>query len=132
MKKYRTESGLPVRLICTDGINGLNRFSIGLVKIDDVELIHVYDEELKSMVSKEFDLVEITPWQHIKVDQPVYVKDKRDIEWFKRHFAKVINGKPHVWAHGATKWSSEREPSITSWHECITIEEYEALQENEK
>ena len=57
--------------------------------------------------SSHLQLIEINPYEHIKIDDRVLVWDNSTSEKCKRHFAGVdSNGKPTTWYGGATSWSS--------------------------
>ena len=65
------------------------------------------------------DLIEVTPYDDFKVDEPVMVRNGRD-KWLRRYFAGVSsNNKPMVWANGATSWSAAHEcASALICYEC--------------
>ena len=71
-----------------------------------------YDEDDGS----EMDLVEISPYDDFKVDEPVMVSGN-GFAWYRRHFAEVRNdGIPMAWEEGCTRWSSHGRTS--SWDFC--------------
>lgn len=55
-----------------------------------------------------------SPWAHLAIDTPVWVKDKLDAEWVPRHFAGVRYGTPTCWNDGYT---SHTTTDITAWEE---------------
>lgn len=46
-------------------------------------------------------------WSKVEVDTPILVRECKDDEWIKRHFAKFENGKVYAWTDGRTGWSAE-------------------------
>lgn len=59
-------------------------------------------------------------WSKVAVDTPIFVKDRVDETWYKRHFAKFENGKVYTWNDGKTSWSSNC--NEISW-ECAKLAE---------
>ena len=59
-------------------------------------------------------------WSKVAVDTPIFVKDRVDETWYKRHFAKFENGKVYTWRDGKTSWSSACDD--ISW-ECAKLAE---------
>lgn len=56
------------------------------------------------MSKTETDLIEVSPWNDFKIDEPVIATSCGEIS--KRYFAGVSKGGlPTVWPHGATRWS---------------------------
>jgi hypothetical protein len=72
-----------------------------------------YDDDCES----ECDLIESTPFGHIKIDDKVIVwKDGIDNSAFHRHFAGVNEqGKPKTWRDGKTSFTT---PSTIEWDHC--------------
>ena len=54
-------------------------------------------------------------WSKVAVDTPILVRDSREEEWRKRHFAKYENGMVYAWYGGATSWSARMSNDITDW-----------------
>lgn len=48
----------------------------------------------------------ITDWSAVKVDTKIYVKDRTNDAWVRRHFAYYENGEVYVWCNGKTSWSA--------------------------
>lgn len=131
-RKYITRSGLPARIICTDVNHKDFPIQVLVTNKHGGEVVTRYTRDLKyyaNGVSSEYDLVEVSQWDHIAVDQPVYVKNTAlGEQWRKRYFAMVESGRPFTWCNGATSWTSLHYEK-TDWDECLTVEEYEALLE---
>ena len=50
-----------------------------------------------------------TDWSKVKVDTPILVRQDKNGDWLKRHFAKYENGNVYVWADGQTSWTGADE-----------------------
>jgi hypothetical protein len=105
-KKYRTRDGRQVRILCIDGPK--ERFSV--IAVVDGYLLHYapcgtfYAPERDCCSS--LDLVEVSPWDDFKVDEPVMVRDGDLERWVERHFAHTSDGLAYTWADGGTSWST--------------------------
>lgn len=100
-KKYKTRSGLPVRILCVDrmaeGIKFSPRPVIALVKHIDHEVVvyyHIDGSYRTGQSSDDFDLIEISPYDDYQIGDWVFVTDDIDHnpvdrEWFLRKFAGV-------------------------------------------
>lgn len=118
-KKYRTRSGLPVRILCVD------RKDIFPV----VYLILYEQREIMSTASiggkynsprteSEWDIIEISPYEDFKIDDPVMVRDFDTEPWNRRHFAGVDeHGRAKAWDAGSTSWSVEGMADYACWNE---------------
>ncbi len=121
-KKYKTRNGLPVRVVCTD-MQDEEYPVIALVKNTDGEAPLFYTKYGKFINygdddddEYENDLIEVTPWDDFKIDDPVMVRDCDYKQWSKRCFAGVYNGYPQAFCDGKTSWTSNG--SKTSWEQC--------------
>ena len=47
-----------------------------------------------------------TDWSKVKVDTPILVRQGKNGEWHKRHFAKYKNGNVYAWSDGQTSWTA--------------------------
>jgi hypothetical protein len=63
-------------------------------------------------------------WSKVAVDTPILVRDHKNCEWIRRHFAKIKNGTVFAWRGGTTSWSEDDEETIP-W-------KYAKLAESEK
>ena len=48
-------------------------------------------------------------WSKVAVDTPILVRQDKNGDWLKRHFAKYKNGDVYVWADGQTSWTGADE-----------------------
>ena len=48
-------------------------------------------------------------WSKVAVDTPILVRQDKNGDWLKRHFAKYKNGDVYVWADGRTSWTGAAE-----------------------
>ena len=123
-KKYRTRDGNSVRILCTDlkdsrwkvvaavtvpqlGVNG-----------DSMEVIKVHSETGKfgsATVAHSWDLIEVSPAEGYKVDDPVWVRDSKEEEWIPRYFAKYENDTFYAWVNGATSFSVNHQNDVAPW-----------------
>lgn len=108
--QYKTTDGRPARIICRDRKDP--HFPV-VVLIYDQEsglevLTYLTDGLYASLYAKERGLEpfirEVSPWEEVKVDTPVYVKDSLD-RVLRRHFAKYESGKVWVYRLGQTSFT---------------------------
>jgi hypothetical protein len=104
-KKYKTRSGMPVRLLCTDRDCGGSPI-IGLAKYaDGEELLYTWrsDGAYYNATPYDLDLVEVDPYQDWLIDDKIYVRDAAIKDWTPAHFAGVSqDGSPTAWFSGRT------------------------------
>ena len=55
---------------------------------------------------KEYEEPEVD-WSQVEVNTPILVRDSKNTEWVKKHFAKVENGIVYAWNNGKTSWTTE-------------------------
>lgn len=82
----------------------------------------VYDTDpLYSLVS------EYSPWNDVKVDTPIWVRDDDRDDWKPRHFAKYEDGVIYAWATGETSHSigyiigGDMEEFVTYWTQATLV-----------
>ena len=103
-KKYRTRSGIDVRVLCTDSANlpypVIVEFSTGeIVRYSDEGVTDVY----KTTAA---ELIEVLPYEDFKIDDPVMVSNIAKF-WESAHFAGVNSeGEPLTYMNGKTSWSA--------------------------
>lgn len=121
-KKYRTRDGNAARILVTDLVTDTPYKVLAAVTGDDGQEIcfsYTIDGKFYYSTSSGSDLVEFTPWDDFKVDDPVLVKNLDDNYWVKRYFAGVdANGDPTTWYSGATSWSTSTQSIVEHWDEC--------------
>ena len=54
-------------------------------------------------------------WYKVPVDTPILVRDFRDEEWQRKHFALYKGGKVYAWSGRCTSWTIE-EYNIVPWN----------------
>ena len=62
-----------------------------------------------------------TDWSKVKVDTPILVRQTKDGEWLRRHFAKYEGGIVYTWKDSHTSWTED----------CMTGWDYGKLAESE-
>jgi len=109
-KKYRTRDGRPVRVLCVD-LKGEQPVVALIMCADGDESVLVFDADgkylHKSREPANLDLIEISPYEDFKIDEPVMVRDTTDDHWQPRHFAGADErGRPLTWSDRGTSWST--------------------------
>ena len=117
-KKYRCRDGVPVTVLAV-GLNALG--SVVAVRhttnSGDVIIMLEADGRWTGTDDNPIDLIEISPYDDYKVDDPVMVSHDGEL-WFRRHFAGVDkDGNPTAFDRGATSWSKP-EYAPTRWEYC--------------
>ena len=62
-----------------------------------------------------------TDWSKVAVDTPILVRQTKDGEWLRRHFAKYEGGIVYTWKDSHTSWTED----------CMTGWDYGKLAESE-
>ena len=63
-----------------------------------------------------------TDWSKVEVDTPILVRQTKDGEWLRRHFAKYEGGIVYTWKDSHTSWTED----------CMTGWDYGKLAESEE
>ena len=63
-----------------------------------------------------------TDWSKVEVDTPILVRQTKDGEWLRRHFAKYEGGIVYTWKDSHTSWTED----------CMTGWDYGKLAETEE
>lgn len=66
-------------------------------------------------------------WSEVKVDTPIYVRDKTSAPWVTAHFAKYEEGKVCSWFGGCTSFTSEAKDDYYSWNYAKLAESEETV-----
>ena len=123
-KKYKTRSGLPVRVVATD-IKSPYPVVAAVLDICGVEIICVYTdtgELLRGDINNPDDLIEVTPYDDFKEDDlcVVWMGNKQLKEF--RYFSHVENGKATCFTCGYTSYTTK---NTTIWSNCRKATEEE-------
>ena len=83
-----------------------------------------YNDDMRSMNDNEYDIMEVfnscnesiwkrekVDWAKVPVDTKVLVRNSKDEEWQRKHFAEYKNGKVFTYDYG-TSWNTSL---ITTW-----------------
>ena len=76
--------------------------------------IDCYNCQLRQMIwlLEEYEEPEVN-WSEVEVDTPILVRDNKNTEWIRRHFAKYEDGVIYTWDGGSTSWTSRG--NVTEW-----------------
>lgn len=78
---------------------------------DKCDMVAMICETIYTLKIKEETKVD---WSKVPVDTPVLVS-VNGVDWFKRYFAKTINGEVRTWTKGATSWSADDDNDVSLW-----------------
>ena len=122
-KKYRTRDGRKVRVLCTDRRH--NEYPVVALVTSFCGTTETLDTftsngfEVTTESESNYDLIEVTPYDDFKIDEPVMVRYNDYSEWERYHFAKVTSdGLPMTFAKGCTSWTQNTSYGLTPWAEC--------------
>ena len=54
-------------------------------------------------------------WSKVEVDTPILVRQTKDGEWLRRHFAKYEGGIVYTWKDALTSWTVLHDEDVTAW-----------------
>ncbi len=119
-KTYRTREGKKARILATDVDNICSVVAV----IEDnpgEESTYVFLQDGSFMVNAihRHDLIEYNPGDHLKVDQPVWVRNTEKTPWLPRHFSHYSEGSYWAFHSGLTSHSARGTGcSDTPWKYC--------------
>lgn len=117
-KKYRTRDGREVRVLCIDRNNGVFSVVALVGGREYVEAFTKFGEYWGDGHASNNDLVEVSPFEDFKIDDPVMVRFC-DGGWYRRYFAGVSeDGEALAWDNGGTSWSSDKVYDKSAWPQC--------------
>ena len=122
-KTYRTREGKKARILATDVANICSVVAV----IEDnpgEESTYVFLQDGSFMVNAihRHDLIEYNPGDHLKVDQPVWVRNTEKDPWLPRHFSHYYEGFYWAFHSGLTSHSARGTGcSDTPWKQCTDI-----------
>lgn len=123
-KQYRTISGDKVEILKTGVSNRYWSVAALITNDDGVQYLEAYSDDGHVRLDKQpsqNDLVEISPYEDFKIDEPVMVRQYDTSTWSRRYFAGVDEkGRAKAWNFGVTSWTAD--PMDTqcwsSWNKC--------------
>ena len=120
---HKTEDGNKARIVCDD-VKSEYGIVVAVLQKDEAEYIYaVRRAKDGNFVGPFIALKEISPWDDVAVDTPVWVRDSTTSGWCARHFAKYEHGTVFCWRDGLTSHSTDKGSLLKfrSW-ECATLE----------
>lgn len=118
-KKYRTRDGRPVRVLCVDKKAKIFTVLSLREEFDGSEVLvtHTRTGSYNNSHETPLDLIEVSPYDDFRIDDPVMVRDNPFAPWERRHFAGITTaGEVNTFANGRTSWSDVGD--MKSWHEA--------------
>ena len=98
---HKTSDGSLARVICDDIVGGRN--CAVAILVGGAEIVRTFHKDsYGSIRNTDETLREISPWDDVVVDTPIWVRHREDGTWWARHFCKYANGKVYVWDQGMT------------------------------
>ena len=121
-KKYKTKTGLSVRILCTD-LQDKKYPIIAAIMQDNEELVVSFTETGKFIENKEhgLDLIEVTPYDDFKVDDLCVVWEVENSKEF-RYFSHEKENLAQCFASGGTSYTKT---TTISWTNCRKATEEE-------
>lgn len=108
-KKYRTGDGRPVRILCMD-LKNRNYPVVVAVKEGAQEHVISYTPEghcYADQVDADEDLVEISPFEGMEIDDKIWVRASSGGGWVPRHYAGNNGRSIDAWNDGKTSHSTD-------------------------
>lgn len=115
---HKTQYGHKARILCDD-LQSENNYVVALTSNDgDSESIFLFKKDANGSLSNgALILTEASPWDDVPVDTPIWVRNKEDRPWSKRHFYKYKFGKVFAWDQGKTSHSvDDNSVQYSSWN----------------
>lgn len=105
-KKYRYRNGDPAIVIWAKE-RGEDPYPVISLRKDGEILTHSKTgRAVLEDIPDPFDLIEVSPYEDLKIDDPVMAYHAMDGTPYPRHFAGVEpDGRPRTWANGRTSFS---------------------------
>lgn len=114
---HKTHHGKLARILATDVIS-LYPVVVAIQQPDGKETLERYASTLKFCIDGEYsdmDLMPYNPWEDVKVDTKVLVRDDvQGVRWYRRYFSHYADGKVYTFCSGCTSWSTVEEDDIGS------------------
>jgi hypothetical protein len=126
-KKYRLRDNTYEYVMLDDCIDSCSRSVLGKYRLEGNPwrvITHYPNGKHLRYTSSQYDLIEVTPYDHIKKGDKVIVWDNNSKfkSKFRGYFSGVdVLGRPRSYINGATEWSSDGETH--AWDNCILAED---------
>lgn len=122
-KKYKTRSGLPVRILCAD-LQDKNYPIIAAIMQDNEESVISFTETGEFIENEKgrFDLLEVTPYEDFKEDDLCVVWNTGEEKSFRYFHKANKSGKASCFTFGKTSFTTD---VVTSWEFCRKATEEE-------
>lgn len=102
---HKTSDGSLARVICEDLVGGCN--CVVAILVGGFEIVRVFHKDSDGSIrNRDETLKEISPWDGVAVDTPIWVRETEVSEWKPRHFAEFDSGKVYCWANCTTSHTS--------------------------
>lgn len=89
------------------------------------EYVETYTADLRVNVTHhdhDYDLIECSPWDDVKVDTKIMVRDSDADGWIPRYFSHYVDGKVHAFVDGRTSWTKHDNTPTMSWDQAKLAE----------
>jgi hypothetical protein len=114
-KKYKYRNGEPARVLCVDRAN--SQMPVVSLTADGAITLHTKAGGYLVECEGDLDLIEVSPWDDFKIDEPVMVRNHDSHMWQGRHFAGVAtSGSARAWENGLTSWTANGR--TMNWQQC--------------
>ena len=112
---HKTSEGSLARVLCDDLVGGCN--CAVAILVGGAEIVRIFHKDSDGSIRNTNEtLKEISPWDDVAVDTPIWVRETGVSAWQPRHFAKFDSGNVYFWANGTTSHSCKRSlTSLTYW-----------------
>ena len=124
-KRYKTRDGEDVRILCTD-LDDIAYPVVAVTGKNNLETYTEYGKWHEDSVSNDDDLIEVSPYAHINIDDKVVVwLAPTDTFRHRGHYAGTDKqGKPMIFALGGTSFTDAKNGcSPSSWVFCELYDE---------
>ena len=120
-KKYRTRSGLQVRVLATDLRMAVYPV-LTIVEYEECDSVEGYTSEgmycSTNGNDSDMDLIEVVPFEEFSIDDKVLVWEDNILGKFRGYFAGVSDeGKPTIFRNGSDSWSNQGD-GTSEWLYC--------------
>lgn len=121
-KQYRTVSGNKAEILKTGVANFYWSVAALISDENGIQYLMTYQDDGRVRSDghpDRNDLVENSPYEDFKIDEPVMVRDFDTEPWNRRHFAGVdAYGRAKAWDAGSTSWTVDNVGDYATWDKC--------------